>query len=49
MSLKNSASLTLTALVGALTLAHAGSSLAAENRAQRYSAGLGGSDMTNMP
>jgi hypothetical protein len=48
MSLKKSPPLALTALVGALVLAHAGSSLAAENRAQRYSAGLGGSDMTNM-
>jgi hypothetical protein len=47
MSLKNTHPLASAALVTLLALAQ-GTALAAENRAQRYTAGLGGSDMTNM-
>lgn len=48
MSFKHSPSLTFSLLAGAVAMALATGAHAAENRAQRYSAGLGGSDMTNM-
>lgn len=48
MSFKLSSSLTLPLLASAVAMTLSTGAHAAENRAQRYSAGLGGSDMTNM-